>query len=126
MNQEKDRRRASGQLAEETAVRFLQMRGMTVLHRNWRCRRGEIDVVMRDGSTLVFVEVRSRSLRGRRFGGAVEAVDRRKQQKLALLARIYIQREHPSFSALRFDVVAMDEAEEGEPRITYLQNAFYL
>jgi putative endonuclease len=85
--------------------------------RNHRCRQGEIDLVMRDGDTLVFVEVRYR--RGERFGTPAETVDRHKQRRLVAAAGHYLQ-GHPSPLPCRFDVVAIG----GGDRIEWLKNAF--
>ena len=93
-----------GRDAERQAEAFLESRGLAAVTRNWRCRFGEIDLVMRDGGTLVFVEVRLRS-RGD-FGGAAASVTAAKQKKLLAAARQYLAglREMPP---CRFDVVAL-------------------
>jgi putative endonuclease len=107
-----------GQSAEAHAEAFLKTQGLKLLTRNWRCRFGEIDLVMQDGTTLVFVEVRLRS-RGD-FGGAVASVTRAKQKKLLATARQYLA-GLPAVPPCRFDVIAMtDKAAEPE----WLQNAF--
>lgn len=95
-----------GQQAETLACRYLEKRGLRLVTRNFRCRVGELDLIMREGATLVFVEVRYR--RSARFGGALESVDAHKQAKLTACALYYLQR-HPEFSdtAARFDVVAI-------------------
>src|SRR5690606_39694605 len=62
-----------GQQAEALACRVLEERGLRLIHRNWRCRRGELDLVMLDGDTVVFVEVRYR--RHKAWGGAIESID---------------------------------------------------
>jgi uncharacterized protein (TIGR00252 family) len=80
-------------------------------------RFGEIDLVMRDGATLVFVEVRYR--RSDRFGAPAETVDRRKQQRLTAAANHYLQ-AHPTVLPCRFDVVAVS----GGDRIEWIKNAF--
>lgn len=94
-------------MAERRAEAFLRNRGLETIARNIRCRYGELDLVMRDRETLVFVEVRLRS-RGR-FADGVASVDRRKQQRLLATAAWFLQRE-PAFSdqMIRFDVVAYD------------------
>ena len=84
--------------------------------RNYRCRRGEIDLVMRDVRTLVFVEVRRR--RSRRFGGGLESVDQRKQARLTAAAEHYLATHRVSVDCpCRFDVVAID----GPPRRTTIE-----
>jgi len=112
-----------GSLAEQQALDHLEAAGLTLLQRNFRCRLGEIDLVMQDGDCIVFVEVRFRSAAG--FGGAAETVDRRKQQRLASSAAIFLGRQaagddHP----VRFDVVAIDSAEDGAVRLQWLRDAF--
>ncbi len=95
----------SGKEAEQLAARHLAGQGLREVCRNYHCRGGEIDLVMRDGEQLVFVEVRYRSRS--RFGGAAESVNARKQQRLTLAARHYLQKS--GFSGpCRFDVLAID------------------
>jgi putative endonuclease len=107
-----------GRSAESHAEAFLKSRGLQLVARNWRCRFGEIDLVMQDGATLVFIEVRLRS-RGD-FGGAAASVTRAKQKKLLATARQYLA-GLPEVPPCRFDVIAMtDKAAEPE----WLQNAF--
>ena len=76
--------RTIGGEGEERAARFLKRLGYQILHRNWRCRRGEIDIIARDGKTLVFAEVKTRRSTSRALRR--RAVDRKKQEKLRLLA----------------------------------------
>lgn len=108
-----------GQQAETAALRHLEGRGLVVVERNFRCRGGEIDLIMRDGDAVVFVEVRFRS--GRGYGSAAETVDRRKQGRIILAAQYYLLR-HPDAAKrpCRFDVVAIGGAEG----IDWIQNAF--
>lgn len=111
-----------GKAAEMQACRFLMDHGLELVARNYRSRHGEIDLVMRDGHSLVFVEVRYRG--NRRFAGGAETVDRRKQSRLAATAMQYLQ-SHPAAAAhpARFDVVAID-GEIGEDRLEWIRNAF--
>lgn len=102
---------SSGRAAEENACRFLRSRGYEIVARNWRTVRGEIDVVARDGSTLVFVEVKSRSRSD--FGGPEAAVHPAKQRRLIAAARDFLSRTGCRLP-VRFDVVAFLE---GEPRL---------
>lgn len=107
-----------GRSAESHAEAFLKSRGLQLVARNWRCRFGEIDLVMQDGATLVFIEVRLRSRSD--FGGAAASVTRAKQKKLLATARQYLS-GLPAVPPCRFDVIAMtDKAAEPE----WLQNAF--
>jgi len=95
--------RLTGSEAEDRAVELLKDRGYRIVARNWRCRFGEIDIVARDGPTLVFVEVKARS--GDGFGGADGAVDKKKQGRLATAAGQFLQETGCELPA-RFDVVA--------------------
>jgi putative endonuclease len=96
---------ASGSAAEEEAARYLARRGVEILARNYRTRLGEIDLVAREGETLLFVEVRLR--RGARYGGAAASIDGRKRMRIERAARQYLARlgREP---ACRFDVVTLD------------------
>ncbi len=98
-------KRQQGDHAEAQAERWLRRQGLTTLARNYRCRRGEVDLIMRQGETLIFVEVRLRRHAG--FGGALASVDARKQQRLILAAQHYLQR-HSWDGPCRFDVVGLD------------------
>jgi putative endonuclease len=106
-----------GDAKERLAEDYLRMHHLQPVARNHRCRFGEIDLVMRDGTTLVFVEVRYR--RSDRFGTPAETVDRRKQQRLTAAASHYLQ-AHPTVLPCRFDVVAISR----EDRIEWIKNAF--
>lgn len=107
---------AAGGAAEEAAARFLARHGLAIVERNYRTRLGEIDLIARDGDTLVFVEVRARS--DGRFGGAAGSVHPGKQRRIALAARHYLTRlgREP---LCRFDVVTL---QAGEP--AWLRGAF--
>jgi putative endonuclease len=94
-----------GAAAEGLAASFLVARGLVIIQRNYRCRGGEIDLIARDGETLVFVEVRLR--RNRAFGTAAESITAAKRRRLRLAARHYLARlgrEPPC----RFDAVLLD------------------
>ncbi len=99
--------RLIGQRSERQAERFLVRQGLRTVARNWHCRHGELDLVMVDGDTLVFVEVRMRSPRG--FGGGIESVHERKQQRLANAASMFLS-GHPEWQdrPCRFDVLGID------------------
>lgn len=94
-----------GATAEERAADALLRRGYRIVERNYRCKVGELDIVAREGPTLVFVEVRSR--RTGDFGSALEAVGWRKQKKVSRVAAHYIAVRRPRFETARFDVVAI-------------------
>jgi putative endonuclease len=106
-----------GQTAEARAEAFLKTRGLTLVARNWRCRFGEIDLVMRDGITLVFVEVRLRSRSD--FGDAAASVTLAKQKKLLTAARQYLS-TLKTLPPCRFDVVALS----GDAAPEWIKNAF--
>jgi putative endonuclease len=108
---------AVGSEKEQVACRYLEGRGLRLVARNYRCRHGEIDLVMRDGDTLVFVEVRFRC--STRFGGAASSVDGHKQQRLTAAAGHYLQ-GHPCPLACRFDVLAMGPGD----LINWIKDAF--
>ena len=87
-----DRSRSqSGKDAERQALEHLQNQGLRLLAQNWLCKRGELDLVMLDGDTVVFVEVRYR--KNTQWGGALASIDGRKQQKLIFAAQYFLQRE---------------------------------
>lgn len=98
-------RQISGRAAEDRALAHLAQHGLTLVERNFRCRSGEIDLVMKDGDTLVFVEVRMR--RSANFGGAAASVTPAKQARLTNAAQFFLLR-YPAPPACRFDVVAID------------------
>jgi len=98
-------RRAFGQAGEDEAAAWYRARGYTVIDRNWRCREGELDLVVARGRTLVFVEVKNR--RTDRFGTPAEAITPRKQERLRTLARRYLEATGARPRSLRFDVVAI-------------------
>lgn len=100
-----------GDRAEVHARRYLEDRGLAFVEANYRCRPGEIDLIMREQSTLVFVEVRYR--RDRRFGGALESIDHRKQRRMRAAAEHYLQRRRAGDSPCRFDVVLITGAVGG-------------
>jgi putative endonuclease len=106
-----------GQTAESRAASFLQSNGLKLVARNWRCRFGEIDLVMQDGPTLVFVEVRLRSSSD--FGGAAASVTPAKQKKLLAAARQYLT-TLKTLPPCRFDVVALT----GNAPPEWIKNAF--
>lgn len=107
-----------GERAEALAAEFLGSRGLTITARNYRCRFGEIDLIARDGDTLVFVEVRSRS--DSSHGGAAASITAGKREKLLKTARHYLAgvRNQPP---CRFDAVLLTGT---PPRIEWIRNAF--
>lgn len=106
-----------GDQAEQIAAQFLQQHGLTLVETNYRSRFGEIDLILRDGETLVFAEVRQRSRSD--FGGAAASIDTRKQQRIILTAQHYLG-SLPSIPPCRFDALLLDAA----GNIEWVKNAF--
>lgn len=107
----------SGVHAEQLAAQFLQQHGLALVGTNYRSRFGEIDLILRDGETLVFAEVRKRSRSD--FGGAAASIDARKQQRLILTAQRYLG-SLPRVPPCRFDALLLDAA----GNIEWVKNAF--
>ena len=107
-----DESKQLGRSGEERAAEFLMARGYTILARNCRTRFGEIDIIARDGKAAVFVEVKARSSQS--FGTAREAVNRKKQAKLALIIRDFVAAQN-YMGPVRCEVVAIDG--RGEPEL---------
>lgn len=114
-------RRQHGDAAEQHGCDWLCRRGLRLVARNWRCRLGEIDLIMQHGDTLVFVEVRLR--RDHDYGGALASVTVAKQRKLLRAAKLFLA-QRPQFGqhACRFDVLALS-GNRSTPE--WVQNAFY-
>jgi putative endonuclease len=110
----------TGKQAEERARVHLEQRGLHLLERNYRCKQGEIDLIMRDGEALVFVEVRYR--KSSAFGSAVESITAGKQSRLLATARHYLQSSRDS-APCRFDVVGIDGQGADAP-IEWIKDAF--
>ncbi len=109
-----------GQDAENKAAEFLQQRGFQLISRNYQCRQGEIDLIMRDGEHLVFVEVRHRTKAS--HGSPVETITTSKRKKLIYTARHYIAANRVSDSQpIRFDVIGI---QPGSP-VDWIPDAFW-
>jgi len=117
-----DFRKVLGARGEDLAVRYLKKKGYKVIERNYRCQWGEIDLVARQGDTLVFVEIKARTSSD--FGLPQDAVDRFKQEKLVQVARAYMA-EHRLQETIpaRFDVVAVQLTPSG-PEMELIKDAF--
>ncbi len=115
-----DRRKEIGHQGEALAASYLATKGFSILHRNWRCKTGELDIIAEVGKTLVFVEVRTR--RGTRFGTAAESITPTKQARLIELAQTFLQETNSSPQSWRIDVVAV-QLGSGLPRIDHIENA---
>jgi putative endonuclease len=114
--------RLFGEAAESEAERHLRSKGYRILARNVRTPSGELDLVARSGAVLVFVEVKARG--SSTHGGAVAAVDGRKQARLVRLAAQYLARHRLRNQPCRFDVI-LCAGETGEPAVLeHIENAF--
>ena len=113
-----ENKRNKGSRYEELAAAYLISQGLIVLDTNFRFRRGEIDLIAREGDTLCFVEVKGR--RDDRFGDPAEAVDSRKQATIRLTARWYLlKKKLPEETSCRFDVISICGSE-----IRYIRDAY--
>lgn len=114
--------RRVGERAEDMAAAFLQSRGYRILQRHYRCRLAEIDIIAEAPErTVCFIEVKSRL--NDAAGSAAEAVDRRKQRRIALAAQQFLQQHGGDDLPARFDVVAIDTS-AARQTITLIENAF--
>jgi putative endonuclease len=116
-----DPRQALGISGEDLACAELQRRGYAIVERRYRTRLGEIDIIAKDGLTIVFVEVKARMTQ--EFGGAAAAMTGWKQRRIARMAADYLARRKLHDCPCRFDVVAID-FDESEPRVIVYPNAF--
>ncbi len=108
----------TGLQGEEMAVRFLEERGMRCVERRWREKTGEIDLIMEDGETLVFVEVKAR-FSSRTPGQGLRSVTAAKQRRIAKSATLYLMKRQWLQRSIRFDVVEINQRE-----ILHIPNAF--
>lgn len=110
-----------GRWAEDQAAEHLTANGLRLIERNFRCRSGELDLIMADGEVLVFVEVRFR--RDRRFGSGLDTVTRSKQRKLYTAARAYLASRGGTDARCRFDVVSVTKRNY-QPDFDWVKDAF--
>ena len=110
-----------GSEGEDLAVRFLQKKGYRIVARNYKTPVGEIDIIARDGDTIVFIEVKTRT--DISFGYPFEAVNKRKRQKLKNLALLYLKRKRKE-SPVRFDVLSIFCMDNGKKDIEHIKDAF--
>lgn len=112
---------ALGKTGEDLACRELKRRGYAIIARRYRRRSGELDIVAREGNTMVFVEVKARD--GRMFGEPWEAVTKLKRRRMIRMAMEYLTRHHLLECPCRFDVVSIHYETTG-PSVEIYQNAF--
>ncbi len=116
------KRRDTGIRGENIARDFLKKRGFRILETNYRCPRGEIDIIARHHDYLVFIEVRTKT--GTEFGSPEESITQTKKKHLKTTALYYIERHTDLPSLYRIDVVAIEMDKRGKPlRITLIDNA---
>ncbi|MGD2170856.1 MAG: YraN family protein [Gammaproteobacteria bacterium] len=117
-------RRRKGLRFEDRARTYLENRGLSLLAQNFNGPRGEIDLVMRDGDSICFVEVKFRDSLA--FGGAAEAIPAAKQRKIVKTALHYLS-AHPDLTKLapRFDALLIQGQADGSEHIDWIRNAFY-
>lgn len=120
MDERRTSQQITGHFAENLACVYLQSQNVVILDRNYRCRRGEIDVVAREAETLIFLEVRFR--KSNRYGGAAASITKRKQLRTILAAQRYLQQKGLTNMPCRFDVVAID----GNNSVNWIKHAYSL
>ena len=116
------RTKQKGEQGEQVAWQYLRRHGYRLVTTNYACRAGEIDIIAHEGTTLVFVEVRSRS--SARYGLPLETVDEHKQQRIRLAAEHYLHSTGQQAAYCRFDVVSILWQEKGHPLVELYKNAF--
>lgn len=112
-----------GALGEKLAISALRENSYTILEKNYRCKIGEIDIVARHGSYLVFIEVKTRS--SHRFGNPAAAITAEKQQRIVRVAQFYLSEKQLGDCDIRFDVVTVVGKTPKKSSVTILEDAFY-
>ena len=115
-------RKHLGQVAEALAVEYLTTQGYEIIDRNWRCRQGEVDIIVRSGSTLVFVEVRSASTAF--LAGADASVTLTKQRRVCMAADLWLSRNESAQKDVQFDVIAVSHGKDNPPSLQHYEDAF--
>jgi putative endonuclease len=111
-----------GRRGEAVAARYLEANGLIVLNRNWRCKDGELDLVLTDGDQVVFCEVKTRA--GTGFGSPEEAVDDHKAQRIRRLAHTWLSEKRIPWCETRFDIIAILWEPDSRPRVRHIKGAF--
>ncbi|HEY7400292.1 MAG TPA: YraN family protein [Actinomycetota bacterium] len=115
-------RSALGSAGEDAAARWYEERGYRIVARNWRCKIGELDLVVARDDLLVICEVKTRA--GRSFGGGYEAVTAKKQAKLRAVAEAYLSYGVSQRGSIRFDVASVETSSRGRPLVEVFEQAF--
>ncbi len=116
-------RQVSGRAWEAAARDYLQTRGLRILKQRYRCRLGELDLVCRDGSTIVVVEVRARKKGS--LASAIDSIDWKKRRKIILATRhLLMCNPQWNMQPLRFDVFAVSDIDSTRPQFQWTKNAF--
>lgn len=116
-------KQAQGYYAESYACAYLQQAGLTLVTRNFRCKFGEIDLIMREQDTLVFVEVRYR--KNQQYTSAIESITFAKQQRIRRAAQVYLQHYDPDERFFwRYDWVGIAETANGNFSVEWIPNAW--
>jgi putative endonuclease len=110
---------ALGMLGEQAAAEYLQRAGLRILDRNWRCAEGEIDIVAAERRSLVVCEVKTRS--DQRYGSPLEAISRRKRQRLRRLAVLWLVAHGVLFDQVRVDAIGVLRAPSGELAVEHVR-----
>ena len=106
-----------GEKSEQQACHYLLAQGLQLIEKNFQCKQGELDLIMRDDKTIVIVEVRYRQ--SNKYGGALESITKKKQSRIIASTEYYLLKNKIN-SPIRFDVVAMS----GDRDINWIKNAF--
>lgn len=113
-------RKRLGKAGEEEAAKYLRNKGYRILFQNYRVRMGEIDIICEKDTSVVFVEVRSKSSRS--YGTGAESVNWQKQKKVRQVAQVFLAQKQWYDRSIRFDVI--DVYFTNEPQINHIENAF--
>ncbi|WP_339063366.1 YraN family protein [Tepidibacillus marianensis] len=115
-------RRNLGKWGEETAKKHLLNRGYLFIDQNWRTRFGELDLIMMDKETVVFIEVRTKS--NSQYGFALESINQRKRQKLFQTAQAYLQSKKCWERPIRFDLISIDKI-QGKYQLRHIKDIIH-
>ncbi len=117
-------KRLLGQEVEEKATEYLKNQDYEIIDRNFQCKIGEIDIIARQGKTIIFIEVKSKT--GSGFGSPEEMVTERKQHKIIRTAEYYLKQKEQEDTSWRIDVIAVELGIKGEiKRIELIKNAVH-